>query len=159
MMHTKLLAVVTPLSIYQLSWGVFSIWLSMLASIPSTSNVISTHALQVIGMWLQFGSAWSVWTVIMKEKTAWLHLAYCERVAYIGILAFFIIKTSILYCKNGLVRPCKYKSLLSQFSTWVLTGSPISINRHTGLQRLWISPPLLFKCNALLSYRTYPFSL
>ena len=58
-----------------------------------------------------------------------------------------------------MIWPCKSKSLLSQFSTWVLTRAPILKNGHIGLQPLCCSLLLLLKWPALLSCRTYYFHL
>ena len=100
---------------------------------------------------LQFGSAWSGWTAIMKYKKR----PDCLWVAVIGSLVFitfpssswrtesFKVKTA---CSDvSMVWPRKSKSLRSLFSTWVFTGLPCQQNGRTELQSLWHNLLLLLK--------------
>ena len=68
-------------------WRVFIIWVSMLTSIPSTSNGSCTQALQVMRLRFQFGSSYFGWTFIMKDKKwpDWLWAAVSDSL----MLKFF----------------------------------------------------------------------
>ena len=75
-------------------------------------------------------------------KTTWLHLCCCEQVAYVNFRSLFIMKTWIIYGKNGLVRHInglspEIKYIIKSISTWFFTGAPMSTNCYHRVRTLW----------------------
>ena len=119
----------------RISWVVLSIWVSILASIPSTSNGSWINSLQVIRLCLHFVSVWYGWNVIVNDKKRpdclWPTVRRSLILVFLPYSSrrpkYFKVKTAWSY--TSMVWHRKSKSLLSPFSTWVLTGAPISTKR------------------------------
>ena len=144
---------------------VFSIWLSMLAPIPSTSSGIWTQALKFMRLCLHFGSDWYGWTVITNNKKIPDHLWDAVN-GSITLLCFpssswinKYFKVKKAWSDTSMVWPQKSKSLLIPFSTWVSTRSPMSTKRDHRAPTFWCSLIFLLRWPALFICKNCAFCL
>ena len=110
----------------------FSIWVLMWASIPSPYSRSWTQVLKVIQPCLQFGSAWSGWTVIMKDTKR----PDCLWADVRGLLVFIFLpssswtpesfKVKTAWSDVSMVWPQKSKRLLSPFPPGFHWGSYVN---------------------------------
>ena len=146
-------------------WEVFSILLSILASIPYTYSGSLAQALQAIRLCLQFGPSWSGWTIIMKS-TKKPYLIWADVSGSLMLIFFpcpswrpkyFNMKST--WSDISIVCPQKSKILLSPFPHGFSTVLPCQQNGHTGIRHLWCILLPLLKWPALLSFKTCDFCL